>query len=199
VREELADDPLELLARWVADAEAAGLPTPTAMTLATADADAVPHARTVLVTGIGPRSLRFHSSKPTTKTCDLAANPRACGVFHWPALGRQLVLHGRADEAGPAESRAAFVTRPRPLRLLAWVYEALSPRLGPSGAVAPGAVERAFDAAAQANGAMPPSWTTFRLVPTMVDAWQAGTDTRPPSRTRYLRTAAGWDRFPVLP
>ena len=51
------------------------------MTLATAGADGVPQARTVLVTAVDADSVRFHSSTPTRKTVDLAANPRVSGVF----------------------------------------------------------------------------------------------------------------------
>jgi pyridoxamine 5'-phosphate oxidase len=198
--EQLSGDPLAVLARWVADAEAAGLPR--TMTFATADADGVPHARTVLVTEIGMDGVRFHSSTPTTKTCDLDANPRASAVFHWPALERQVVLQGSAAELDAATSREGFRIQPRQLQLLAWAYEALLPQLqAPDFAVPPGAVERAFDAAAEdpASHEAPPSWTTIRLEPDRVDFWQAGTETSPSTKTRFVREAGGWRGFAVLP
>jgi pyridoxamine 5'-phosphate oxidase len=198
--EQLSGDPLAVLARWVAAAEAAGLPR--TMTFATTDSDGVPHARTVLVTEIDPDALRFHSSTPTTKTRDLAANPHASAVFHWPALERQVVLQGTAAELDAATSRAAFRTRPRQLQLLAWAYEALLPGLqGPDFAVPPGAVERAYNAAAAdpASGEAPPSWTTIRMEPVRMDFWQAGTATTPQTKTRFVREASGWRSFPVLP
>lgn len=202
--EPLSGDPLAVLARWAAEAEAAGLPR--TMTLATADAEGVPHARTVLVTAIerGPRTgaLRFHSSTPTTKTRDLAVNSHASAVFHWPALGRQVVLQGTAAELDAAVSADAFPTRPRQLQLLAWAYEALTPQLqDPDHAVPPGAVERAFAAAAAdpVSAGAPPSWTTVRLEPERLDFWQAGTVDSPPAKTRFVRAAGGWRSFPVLP
>ena len=131
------------------------------MTFATADASGLPHARTVLITEVDATSVRFHSSRPTTKTSDIAAQPRASGVFYWP--GRQVVLRGVASELSAASSRAAFPSRPLGLRRLAWAYEALGAD-GSDSAVAPGDVERAF-AAAGAAQEMPPSWTTIRLVP----------------------------------
>lgn len=198
--EPLAGDPLDALARWVADAAAAGLP-PT-MTFATADADGVPHARTVVVTAIGADGLRFHSSRPTTKTRDLAVNPRVSAVFHWPALGRQVVLQGSAGELDAETSRAAFGSRPRELQLLAWAYEALAPQLrAPDFAVPPGAPEEAFRAADAdpASWTAPPSWTTIRLVPERMDFWRAGTERAPSTKTRFVRDGAGWRSFPVLP
>jgi pyridoxamine 5'-phosphate oxidase len=197
--EQLSGDPLAVLARWVAAAEAAGLPR--TMTFATADAEGVPHARTVLVTGIDT-GICFHSSTPTTKTRDLAANPRASAVFHWPALERQVVLQGRATELDAATSRTAYPTQARQLQILAWAYEALLPQLQPPDyAVPPGAVEQAFDVAASdpASRTAPPSWTTIRLEPDGVDFWQAGTESTPSTKTRFVRDGDGWRHFPVLP
>lgn len=204
MREDLDGNPMDVLARWVAEARAAELPMPSTMTLATAGPDGVPHARSVLVTEVDETSLRFHSSTPTTKTRDLAANPNVSAVFHWPSLGRQVVLQGTAGELDAATSRAAFPTRPRQLQLIAWAYEALLPRLtAPDYALEPGAVEREFDAADTdpRSYRMPPSWTTVRLVPHRADFWQAGTETTPPAKTRFVRErdGAGWRSFPVLP
>jgi pyridoxamine 5'-phosphate oxidase len=201
VPEQLEPDALAVLRRWVAEATAADLPLPTTMTLATTGPDG-PHARTVLVTVVDDDGVRFHSSAPTTKTRDLAADPRASGVFHWPALGRQAILTGRAAELDAAAALAAYPTRPRQLQLLAWAYEELTPGLAaPSYRVAPGAVEAAFAAAADdpRSTAAPAGWTTIALTPARIDFWQAGTPTTPPTKTRYERAGGSWTSFPVLP
>lgn len=199
--EDLEPDALTVLVRWIAEAGAAGLPVPSAMTFATSGPDG-PHARMVLATVVGPDGLRFHSSLPTTKTRDLAADPRASAVFHWPSLGRQAILTGRAALLDATTTAAAYPDRPFQLRMLAWAYDELLPRLtGPRYEVAPGAVERAFDAAAAdpRSAAAPPSWTTITFAPVRVDFWQAGTGTTPPRKTRYERSGTGWRSFPVLP
>lgn len=180
---------MAVLARWV---EESGQPT---MTFATADADGVPHARTVLVTEVDATAVRFHSSRPTTKTLDLAAQPRASGVFYWP--GRQVVLRGLAGELPSAVSRAAFPTRPLGLRRLAWAYEELLAD-GSETVLAPGAVERAF-AAAGAAREMPPSWTTVALVPDRADFWQAGDDDTAATKTRFTLVDGTWIARPALP
>jgi pyridoxamine 5'-phosphate oxidase len=194
--EQLSGDPLVVLTRWMAAADH------RTMTFATADAHGVPHARTVLVTEIDSAGVRFHSSTPTTKTRDLAANPRASAVCYWPALGRQVALEGRAVELDAETSREGFRTQARQLQLIAWAYQALLPQLEPPHyAVPPGAVEKAFDAAAAdpASHEAPPTWTTIRLEPDRVDFWQAGTETSPSSKTRFVRDGEGWRHFPVLP
>jgi pyridoxamine 5'-phosphate oxidase len=196
VPEQLSGDPLAVLARWAAEAQQ------RTMTFATADADGVPHARTVLVTRIAPDGVRFHSSTPTTKTRDIAANPRASAVFHWPALERQVVLQGRAVELDAETSREGYRTQARQLQVLAWANQALLPHLQPPDyAVPPGAVEAAFDAAAAdpASREAPPTWTTIRLEPDRIDFWQAGTETSPSTKTRFVRDGEAWRQFPVLP
>jgi pyridoxamine 5'-phosphate oxidase len=182
-------DPMAVLTRWVLES---GQPT---MTFATADVSGVPHARTVLITEIDATSVRFHSSRPTTKTLDIAAQPRASGVFYWP--GRQVVLRGVASELAAAVSRAAFPTRPLGLRRLAWAYESLG-AAGSDSAVAPGEIERAF-AGAGAAEEMPPSWTTIQLVPDRVDFWQAGDDDTPATKSRFTRDGGAWTSGPALP
>jgi pyridoxamine 5'-phosphate oxidase len=200
VPDDLEPDAMAVLARWTAEAAAAGLPLPTTMTLATTGPDG-PHARTVLITAVDAAGVRFHSSAPTTKTRDLDADPRASGVFHWPALGRQAILTGRAEQLDAAAALAAYPTRPRQLQLLAWAYEELAPGLAAPYRVAPGAVEAAFAAAADdpRSATAPASWTTIALTPARVDFWQAGTPTTPPTKTRYERTDGSWRSFPVLP
>lgn len=185
----LTGAPLPILDRWVTEADAAGVPLPSTMTLATADAEGFPHARTVVVTQIDRDGLRFHSSTPTTKTEDIAANPCVSAVFHWPALGRQVVLNGTARELPAEVSDAAYPTRPRQLQLVAWAYDDLATQTSaPDGAVERVQIRERFDAAATRDPLpRPASWITLELTPWRVDFWQAGTETTPPVKTRFTR------------
>ncbi len=188
--------PLELLAGWLAEAAAAGAGDPRCFTLATASADGTPHARTVLATGVDDTSVRFTTSRPSVKTADLAENPRAAGVFHWPTLTRQVTLHGHAAELPPDEVRAAYARRSPQLRALAWVYEELGGR-APAG---PGEVRPVFARHLELDPqAPPPSWTTFALRPDRVEVWWMPDDAGPPSRVRFDRVGGGWTRRFVLP
>ena len=184
---------MAVLARWVEEAVSASWP-PT-MTFATADGAGTPHARTVLITAIDATSLRFHSSRPTTKTLDIAAQPRVSGVFYWP--GRQVVLRGTASE----------LSCRRLARGVPGAAAGLAPpgvgvrRAGGGGSdtvLAHGDVERAF-AAAGAAAEMPPSWTTIQLVPDRADFWQSGDDHTPAAKTRFIRDGEAWSSHPALP
>jgi pyridoxamine 5'-phosphate oxidase len=194
------DNPLHTLAQWAQLAEDTGQLSPRTMTFATADADGHPHARTVLTTVIDDESVRFHSSRPTIKTTDLAVNPRVSGVFYWPGLARQVTMHGIAHELPADVSRQAYPTRPPQLQLLAWVYEELGGDAA-SSAVNPDEVDMVFAAHAQRDSLpMPPSWTTIRLVPDHMLFWVSHGPEHPPVRVRYVPgDDAGWHHHNVLP
>ena len=64
-------DPLELLERWLADAEEAGAPVPRTMTLATAAAAGRPSARVVSLKRITDKGLVFTTALWTRKAKEL--------------------------------------------------------------------------------------------------------------------------------
>src|SRR5690349_709798 len=74
----VAKDPLEQFERWFAEAEAAKVPEPNAMTLATASLDGVPAARIVLLKALDDRGFTFYTNYESQKGHDLAKNARAC-------------------------------------------------------------------------------------------------------------------------
>ncbi|WP_131741800.1 pyridoxal 5'-phosphate synthase [Actinomadura roseirufa] len=119
----LPADPLALFAAWFADVHAFGLAEPNAMVLATASADGVPSARTVLLKGYGPRGFRFFTNLRSHKAEDLAGNPRAALVFPWHPMHRQVRVAGPVLELGREETAAYFRTRPYGSRIGAWASE----------------------------------------------------------------------------
>lgn len=186
--------PLALLADWMA--EAAGAGDPRAFTLATASADGVPHARTVLAVAVDDASVCFTSSRPSVKAADLAANPRAAAVFHWPALVRQVTLHGPVTELPPDEARVLYAQRSPNLRALAWVYE----ELGGRALTGPDEVRAAFDRQLRRDPAEPPpSWLAYALRPDRVEAWWIPGDAGVATRVRFDRDGGEWTRRYVLP
>src|ERR1700687_4606548 len=62
-----ADEPLRLFAAWLQDATASEPRDPTAMTLATVDADGRPNARMVLLKGADERGFVFYTNIESPK------------------------------------------------------------------------------------------------------------------------------------
>jgi pyridoxamine 5'-phosphate oxidase len=192
--------PLDLLARWAAEAEAAGAGNPRCFTFTTATADGTPHARTVLATRIDADEVRFNTSRPSVKTADLAANPHAAGVFFWPAQVRQVTLHGRAAEvaSSPDGARSAYAAQSPNLRALAWAYEDLGATEGDT--VDPDVVRSAFARYLDEDPPEPPpSWITIALVPDQVDVWWMPDGAGIATRARFTRDDGGWAHRYVLP
>ncbi len=94
--------------RWMADVVAAGLPEPTAMVLATVSADGQPRARTVLLRGHDAVGFTFFTNRTSKKGSELAEVPRACLLFGWHAIHRQVIIEGPVVEVGAAASETTF-------------------------------------------------------------------------------------------
>ena len=199
-------EPMELVAAWCEHARASGVPEHRAMVLATADDTGAPSARTVLASAIDAAGVTFHSSHPSRKTRDLAANPRAGAVFGWYAVSRQVVLAGAVADLPDEECDTAYAARDAGLRLLAWAYHR---EVGAEDL--PAALERERDRWGDRVPERPPSWRGYRLRPDVVDFWYAdGTgDGATRARVRYRRDdpgppsaatgAGGWRIGKVLP
>src|SRR5271165_6954928 len=112
--EPLPDEPLGVVAHWLAEATARRLqPNPNAMVLATVDRQGWPAARVVLCKAIEPDPgyLTFFTNYLSRKGADLEAVPRAAVVLHWDALRRQVRIEGPVVRTSAAESDAYFATR----------------------------------------------------------------------------------------
>src|SRR5205085_10366410 len=90
--DELDPNPIVQLQCWQQDAIDAGLSHPTAMSLATADADGRPSVRHVLCKGIDERGIELHTNYESRKGRDLATNQHAATVVPWVGMSRQATV-----------------------------------------------------------------------------------------------------------
>ena len=188
-REDLLDDPIEQFGRWLGDAEAAGIPLPNAMAVATADAEGRPSVRHVLLRGVDERGFTFFTNYDSRKGRQLAENPHAGLVFLWKLLDRQVNATGTAERVDPAESDAYFATRPREARLGAWASAQSS--VLESREELERRVAEADERFAGAEVPRPPNWGGFVVRPNTVEFWQ-GRRSRLHDRFRYSREDGGW-------
>jgi pyridoxamine 5'-phosphate oxidase len=186
VREALADDPIEQLLRWYDEAKDA-VPLAEAMVLATVDSDGGPDARMVLLKGIEPGGLLFHTNYESVKGRQLEADPRAAAILYWREQDRQVRVRGRVERLTAAESDEYFTTRPPGGRHAAWA----SPQSRP---IEREELDRRFAEAQERYGEdvpRPEHWGGFRLVPERFELWQ-GREDRMHDRFAYAPEGGGW-------
>lgn len=186
--EDLAPDPMSQFAAWFEEVLDSDQREPYAMTLATADADGVPSARTVLLKGHDERGFVFFTNHGSRKGTELVANPRAALVFYWNPLDRQVCVRGRVERLSLEESTAYWNTRPRGSRLGAWASQ--QSRVLESREVLDERVQE-LDDRFDDDIPLPEFWGGYLLSPETVEFWQGRTN-RLHDRFRYTRGADDW-------
>ncbi|HEY7484004.1 MAG TPA: pyridoxamine 5'-phosphate oxidase [Streptosporangiaceae bacterium] len=185
---DVAADPFAQFGTWFADMIAGGLPEPNAMILATASAAAEPSARTVLLKGYGQDGFRFFTNHTSHKGRDLRDNPRACLVFPWHALHRQVVVTGGVSRLPEAETASYFHSRPHGSQLGAWASHQSSV-IGSRAALEARYAELADRWPEEVP--VPDFWGGYLLTPDTVEFWQGRAD-RLHDRLRFTRSESGW-------
>ncbi|MES1216049.1 MAG: pyridoxamine 5'-phosphate oxidase [Bacteroidota bacterium] len=112
LEKDVASDPIHQFKEWWKEAVAAGIEEPNAMTLATASMDAVPSARIVLLKDFSDKGFVFFTNYDSYKGQQLAENPKACLVFFWKEIERQVRITGLAMKISPEENDVYFFSRP---------------------------------------------------------------------------------------
>ena len=184
LEEDMAPEPVAQFRAWLAEAVAAGLPEPNAMVLSTADQDAWPASRIVLLKELDARGFVFYTNLRSRKARDLRGNPAASLCFPWIAMERQVTANGMVEALRRDEVAAYWRTRPRESQLGAWASDQSAP-IGSRAELE----ARAEKVARRFPGEipLPDHWGGFRVVPDAVEFWQGGPG-RLHDLLRYART-----------
>lgn len=105
-------NPMKQFAKWWKQAAASKIDEVNAMTLATASQDGVPAARIVLLKGVDENGFIFFTNYESFKGQQLTENPKACLVFFWKELERQVRITGLVEKISTAASDEYFHSRP---------------------------------------------------------------------------------------
>jgi pyridoxamine 5'-phosphate oxidase len=110
--ESVEPDPTRQFDKWWKEAITSDIDEVNAMTLATASADGIPSARIVLLKGVSEKGFVFFTNYDSYKGKQLLENPKACLVFFWKELERQVRVTGIVQKTSEQDSDDYFYSRP---------------------------------------------------------------------------------------
>lgn len=184
----MSSDPVKQFRRWLRDAAGRRAPLPETMTLATATRSGRPSARTLLLRRFDNSGFVFYTNYSGRKGKELAENPQAALVFHWPHLGRQIRVEGRVIAVSPRESDSYFSSRPRDSQLSAWASQ--QSRVVRDRRFLEKRMKR-FNERYPSRVPRPPNWGGYRLQPSVFEFWKERPG-RLHDRLRYRRSKGRW-------
>jgi len=158
--------------KWWQEAVMANIPEPNAATLATASADGLPSARIVLMKGFSQKGFVFFTNYNSYKGKQLAENPKACLVFFWKELERQVRITGIVEKVSEKESDDYFHSRPPASQL--------SAAISPQSTVVQSRewLENKYTEMEKQVGdnpiQRPAHWGGYLVKPVLIEFWQGG-------------------------
>jgi pyridoxamine 5'-phosphate oxidase len=185
---DLDPNPIGQFERWFEDARRADAFEPEAAAVATATPDGEPSVRMVLVKQVGPEGFVFFTNYESRKGRELATNPRAALMFHWPVLGRVVRAEGPVTRTSREESLAYAHTRARGSQLSALASPQSRPI--PSREWLEERVEELAERYGAGELPLSDSWGGYRLTPERFEFWQHRLSRRH-DRLVYLPDGAG--------
>jgi pyridoxamine 5'-phosphate oxidase len=182
-------NPIRQFEIWSQEARATGMSEQDAisMTLATATRFGQPSARIVLLKAFDEQGFVFYTNYDSRKGNELEENARACLLFYWSPLWRQVRIEGSVERVSPEESDQYFHSRPLGSKIGAWASEQ-SRTIGDRTVLDQRFAE--FELKFADNVPRPAHWGGYRVKPEAIEFWQ-GQENRLHDRLLYTAQPDG--------
>jgi len=189
-------NPFQQFETWFNEAQSLPIKEPTFVTLATANAQGAPAARTVLLKHFDERGFVFFGNLISRKMKHISENPQAALLFYWMELERQIRIEGSVEQISNEEADAYFNTRGRGSQLGAWTSKQSS--VIPHENALQERFEKYQERFEGQDIPRPEFWSGMRIKPQRFEFWQAG-ENRLHDRTCYLLNHNEWNLEKLYP
>lgn len=117
---EVDRNPIQQFLGWFDQAIRAEVKEPNAMVLSTISTEGFPSSRVVLMKDIKDAGISFFTNYESSKSIEIADNPRVSVLFFWAELQRQVRIEAIAEKLEDDESTEYFQSRPKGSQIGAW-------------------------------------------------------------------------------
>ena len=190
------NDPIELFKVWMEEAKISELNDPNALALATADKNAKPSVRMVLLKDINREGFVFYTNLESQKGNELKVNPNASMCFHWKSLLRQIRINGKLSKVEDNIADQYYNSRSYESKIGAWASKQSTVLKKRSDLIS--SIEN-YKNKYRSSVPRPQHWSGWILSPLNIEFWLDG-DSRIHERLLYNKDESGnWNKFLLNP
>ena len=171
------EDPLKQFISWfeAADRSSDRDREPNAACLSTCTPEGVPSSRMVLIKKFDERGFTFFTNYSSRKGREINSNPKACLLFYWPSLHRQVRIEGDVSKVSEAESEAYFKSRPLPSQISATISKQSSEIISRQE-LQESCKKLELSLSGEKSLPKPVEWGGYTVKPKMYEFWQGQTN-----------------------
>jgi pyridoxamine 5'-phosphate oxidase len=171
---------------------------PNASALATADKNAIPSVRIVLLKDFSKEGFVFYTNLGSQKGNELKENPNASMCFHWKSLLRQIRINGKLSKVTDDVADKYYNSRTYDSKIGAWASKQSAVLKNRNDLIL--SIKEYKKKYNDKDGVpRPKHWSGWNLSPLSIEFWLSG-DNRIHERLKYVKNENGdWNKSLLNP